>query len=563
MTHEWTTASVNARPRAASDYHADLAQEPSPYELYVRLASLCALWPRKGLAAQWPGSIVVSCGSQAAELCLRLIEDALPDRRGPASCELRVERFVEHLSNGQRLVSRLLARTPPPPAALLRVHSERAHSPGFSAIARLTTLQLDSLTIAFEQQTKSLPFQFGIEHLLASAREAHGLAPLAGLRDDPARPALDYLNLVLPEIVWNLREPQPFGPEDHLFSTAHQISECWLAIAHDRLQRAREADAWPEAAHLLAEAASVITLVIEAGQLLDLMVLSDYHPLRVRLRDGSGAQSRAAQQLAPLAHEAAQRLWAALSERGLSLLELLERPAEQLELHRYLQALKLLGKQIQSFLFQHYLLALGVLGTQSLGSLGYSMHKLAERAAKPIFPRINQGHHDYVMLTNFRHGASSGAIIYKNERAAGYDPYQSDHTPTLCPAPLIARQVLHYFACISARDADGWVALFEPTRGTLHDVDGTRPYLGAERLRIFIHGMFNAFSEMHGTTSGLAIDGNRASIDWHFEAVSYFGLKTAFSGREEFLFDAHGVILEATAHWNPSDVSRQWETRLT
>src|SRR5207244_3293501 len=141
----------------------------------------------------------------------------------------------------------------------------------------------------------------------------------------------------------------------------------------------------------------VLPLAIQAGQLLDQMVLADYHPLRVRLRDGSGAQSPAARQLGPAIRAAAAALWTALDWGSLGVLAVLQSPHEHLDPYRYLTRLKAAGKLLQSFLFHHYTLVLGVLGTHSLGSLGYEMRELAERAVQPVFQEINEAHHDYVM----------------------------------------------------------------------------------------------------------------------------------------------------------------------
>jgi cytochrome c553 len=143
-----------------------------------------------------------------------------------------------------------------------------------------------------------------------------------------------------------------------------------------------EGGRWSAAADALAHACDVLPLAIHAGQLLDQMVLVDYHPLRVRLRDGSGAQSRAARALGPAVHAAAGALWTALERDGLRVLDVLQRPNEHLEPYRFLTRLKLAGKLLQSFLFHHYTLVLGVLGTHSLGSLGYEMRELADYFAK-------------------------------------------------------------------------------------------------------------------------------------------------------------------------------------
>lgn len=536
--------------------------EPTPYELYIRLNQLTALWPEA--PGRWLGEVVAVCGFQAAELTLRLMEDALGDARPEAFPEERVARYAEHLVKGVEITCRLLREIPaPPPGVCVNGDEPRGAgpSPGLMVLTRLSREQLDALSGRLLLATASLPFDVGIEEQLRSLRRARGLFNPGSERQGETV-VMDYRRVVSPEAVRGLREPTPFGPEDHLFSTAHQITECWLKIALRFLDEARvlaERGRWSTAADAMAHACDVLPLAIQAGQLLDQMVLLDYHPLRVRLRDGSGAQSRAARALGPAIRAAAGALWAALERDNLRVLAILQHPNEHLEPYRFLMRLKSAGKLLQSFLFHHYTLVLGVLGTHSLGSLGYEMRELADRAVQPIFAETNQAHHDYVMLTNFEHGHSSGAIVYQNELEHGWNPYLINEQPQACPRELVEARVLAYFQAIEERDADAWLSLFEPRRGQLHDVPGTRPYLGERRLKVFINGMFRAFREMRATCSPPRIEGNSASVDWHFDAVSYHGVSTVLEGREEFLFDDEGFILRAVAHWQPEVVARQWQ----
>jgi hypothetical protein len=536
--------------------------EPTPYELYIRLNQLTALWPET--PGRWPGEVVAACGFQAAELTLRLMEDALGDRRPEAFPEERVARFAEHLIKGVEVSCRLLREVaaPPSPVRASTGESRRLEpSPGLTILARLHGEQLDAVSGRLLLATAGVHFDVGIEDQLRALRRARGLGTLGNERQGETV-VMDYQRVVSPEAARGLSELAPFGPEDHLFSTAHQITECWLKIALHYLDETRvlaERGQWSAAADVMAHACHVLPLAIQAGQLLDQMVLVDYHPLRVRLRDGSGAQSQAARALGPAIRAAAAALWTDLERDNLRVLTILQRPNEHLERYRFLTRLKSAGKLLQSFLFHHYTLVLGVLGTHSFGSLGYEMRELADRAVQPIFPETNQAHHDYVMLTNFEHGHSSGAIVYQNELEHGWNPYLISDPPLACPRELVEARVLAYFRAIEERDAEAWLNLFEPLRGQLHDVPGTRPYLGQRRLRVFINGMFRAFRDMRATCSPPRIDGNQASIDWHFDAVSYHGVATVLDGREEFLFDKSGLILRAVAHWQPAVVARQWQ----
>jgi hypothetical protein len=420
------------------------ATEPTPYELYIRLAELEALWPR-GPEVQL-GEVVLVCGFQAAELTLRLVDDALGDERVAAFAEQRVKRYVEHLVDGVELTCDLLQRIPAQVLAAPACDGESVidDASGFRVLGRVAPDLLDASSRRLLHATSRLPFELGIERQLEGARRERGLQACELPARSPDTPAFDYARAVAPESIRKLREAIPSGPEDHLFSTAHQITECWLRIAHQYLSLARssaEAQHWAQAADAVAAANAVLPLVVDAGQLLDQMVLADYHPLRVRLRDGSGAQSSAARRLGPAVRQVGEALWTAIASANLSVIDILDRPSEHLELYRCLGALKTAGKLAQSFLFSHYLLTLGVLGTHSLGSLGYEIRELAERAAQPLLPEINQAHHDYVMLSNFEHGDRSGSIVYRNELAYGWDPYQSAASASArasCPRSLMA-----------------------------------------------------------------------------------------------------------------------------
>ena len=533
---------------------------PLPYDLYIRLRQMEETWPTG--QDRWDGAIAACCGFQAAELCLRLVDDALRDGRPTAFPGRRVARFVAHLVEGVDLTCRLLRHT----ALTGEVTAAEQHpapSVGFAVVSRLDRALADHMTRRFALATAYLPFRVGVEGQLGDARRRLGLPPLHELDSTPAVPVLDYAAVVSAETVYGLREPQPCGPEDHLFSTAHQLSECWLRVAHHYVETATELagqELWAAADAALSCACETLPLVIQAGQLLDMMVLADYHPLRVRLRDGSGAQSHAAARMFPAARAAARPLWRALAARGLQLADVLQQPAAHLGMHRYLSSLKTLGKRLQSFLHHHYLLALGVLGTNSRGSLGYEINKLGERAARPLFPEIDQAHHDFVMFTNFLYGEASGALVLHNELADGWNPYTRADDGVECSGSVIRERVAAYFRCIEERDAEGWVRLFDPVHGQLQDVPGTRPYLGEQHLRVFIEAMFNAFEQMHGTHREVHVEGNVAVVDWHFDTISYHGRPATFEGTEEFRFGSDGRILHAVARWHPDEVARQWQT---
>src|SRR4051812_37038650 len=175
-----SSSAASDRPRA----------EPTPYELYIRLADLEALWPRAPEAQ--PGEVVLVCGFQAAELTLRLIDDALGDDRDVAFPEQRVKRYAEHLVSGVELVCDLLRSIPVAPLATRGSVAARAvgepvstggtgsPSLGFRVLARVNRDLLDATSGRLLLAAAKLPFELGIEQQLERARREQGLEDCGG-----------------------------------------------------------------------------------------------------------------------------------------------------------------------------------------------------------------------------------------------------------------------------------------------------------------------------------------------------------------------------------------------
>src|SRR4051812_15463462 len=165
-----SSSAASDRPRA----------EPTPYELYIRLADLEALWPRAPEAQ--PGELVLVCGFQAAELTLRLIDDALGDDRVAAFPEQRVKRYAEHLVSGVELVCDLLRNMPAAPLAARAFVAASAfgepgftgggerNSLGFRVLARVSRELFDATSRRILLAAAKLPFELGIEQQLEDAR---------------------------------------------------------------------------------------------------------------------------------------------------------------------------------------------------------------------------------------------------------------------------------------------------------------------------------------------------------------------------------------------------------
>lgn len=489
----------------------------TPYDAYVRLPQLRQTWPAEHEDA---ALVRFVCGFQAIELHLRLADQVLDDDRPAADSPRRLRAIVQQVVEGLEFVASGRTGTTRRPAG--------AEPPGPSAEAirvlrRLPDKPARTLTALFEE------FDW---------------------------PELDYDAVVCPSEVLAQRDFPWQGPEDAMFRSAHQITECWLHIAlreaDEAVGRVR-AQNWRAAAEHVAAAAEAVRLAICSNDLLELMVPADFHPLRVRLREGTAAHSTAAQRMMRLP----ARLVALLTEDGPSLLALMEDPELHLARYRYLRAVSELAKRCQTFLCHHYLLVLDMLGTDTRGTLGYAVRNLAERAMRPIVPELDQARHDVALFASLKHGSRSGTLSSSNEIAAGHHSLPTRPAPSECPETLVRNGIDRYFRAIGDRDVAAWVSLFEPNAGALFDISGTRPHIGAGKLKVFIGSTFEAFSEIRHTYVIESVDRGVADVSWEVNAVSHLGTPATFTGTEKFFFDADGLIIRAEAEWDPSDVARQ------
>ncbi|MFD9698014.1 nuclear transport factor 2 family protein [Lentzea sp. NPDC059081] len=498
-----------------------MAEVPAtPYEAYIRLPELSRTWPDLSAGVDL---IRFVCGFQAVELHLRLTEQILDDRRPAADTPRRLDEVVRGAAAGLRYVA----------AGRADAHPSRPVSGGtpLSAEARRILRRLPARhQRTLDELLDGLTWPGPEDHVLVRPDEVHAL------RDFP----------------WQ-------GPEDAMFRSVHQITECWLHIALSEGAEAAEcvgtAD-WRAAAAHVTSAAGAVRLAIDTNDLLELMVPADFHPLRVRLRDGTAAHSTAARRMMRLPAELTTLLSGGSRDQAV-LFDLLDQPDRDLDRYAYLRSVSELAKRAQTFLCHHYLLVLDMLGTDTRGTLGQEVRKLAERATRPVVPDLDQARHDVALFASLEHGATSGTLSSSSEAAAGIRLPASRPGLSDCPDAAVRQGISRYFRAIAEREPSAWVALFAPVSGTLFDVRGTRPHVGAQKLRLFIGSTFEAFSEIRHTYVIDSIDRGVADVRWTVDAVSYLGTNATFTGTERFYFSTTGEIARADAEWDPTDVARQ------
>ncbi|MEU3607798.1 nuclear transport factor 2 family protein [Streptomyces sp. NPDC035033] len=511
------------RPRAAAPDTARPSRpraetEPTPYALYIRLSALEDAWRS---TPAWPAGSSVAAAVVALDLLTALLSDCAADDRPYIDHRERADRHEELLADCRRLGREMTELLPAP-----------EEDPAAADAVRLLTAR------------------------------STGVPPA---RNSGAPPTAPVALLGERAHLRELRTVRPAGPEDHLFRGAHQITECWLHVAHRGIEAGAAAAAagrWGEADRLLSLGARAVRLATGASRLLDLMDLADYHPLRVMLRDGSGAQSHSARTLPAAVRGAFDVLLTTVERDGRTLVHVLAHgesgAAAELP---YLRSVRRLAKNCQEFLFLHYLLALGVLGSDNTGALGYGMEAMARRAAQPVLPELDGALHDFAKFADLRYARLSGALVLAERRRAGLAtgrcPRTSDVPPDQeCPSAVMVRAVGEYFVRLADRDGEGWAELFHPERGRMVDLAGTKPYVGRAHLRVFAETKFRLFSRMLPVVEDIEVTGpGTARARWTMDTTSYRGTEATARGVEEFRFAADGRILRATTEWNASEVS--------
>ncbi|MET8506320.1 nuclear transport factor 2 family protein [Streptomyces sp. NPDC004787] len=530
----------------------------SPYDLYINFRKLKSLWP--GPTAP-TNNVVLSCGFQAVELCWRLVDHALEDGRQSADRAQRLERYTDMIVNGMRTVSQLMVSDSRFAEGQLQDRQPEAPASGFGLLIELPAYNARRIVDSYNAEFGDKPFDVGVGPYIDKTAD---LLRIPRESDRFRSVTLDYEALVRPQDIHSLHQVEPQSPEDHLFAGVHQITECWLRLVHHFLAEATalaESKLWGAAASRAHKASLALSMAIDAGQLLDLMVLADYHPLRVRLRDGSGAQSAAAQQIRPAGKKALVPLLDELALLGIGPVDVLESPELFPGHFQYLVSLAKFGKRSQEFLFKHYLLALGVMGHRGLGSLGYEVNQMVKRAAAPFFPELDDACHDYAVLMNFAHGRYAGDIISRREAAQSGSAKAVSAPLVQCSASVMMQAVSNYFHFMTAGDAESWVSLFDAEVGRIIDA-GSRPFSGSAHLRIFIESFFRNFPRRSTSFSEVHLEGNKVNVKWRYDLTSYNGVDVSVSGTERFIFSESGLIREATADWNPEDLAAQLRSGL-
>ncbi len=562
MEHGYATAhsvrNVRADPAIldVSCHAYEHAMNSRPYELYISLDDLAPLWAGE---AAWENEQPLRAALISLELSFLLIADAARDGRPAARAGERITRLWGGVLAQIGLLGDLLTPAPPPPgtsapssATNLRPLCDLApRTAALGVPARLVRQCAD----LYESTVEELPFLMGLEPEVSRLRAAYGL-PARSPRAGP--PTLPYDEWVSPRAVAEIFRRRAFNAEDRLFAATHQGVECWMSLVLRALAASSAAAArrdWPSAARSAGQAAAIIAYLTEAVMILDTMVLADYHPLRVRLRDASGAQSRQTVAALAASRRLIEPLDSDLKARGLSYLRVFRRPDAHPAEHTFIEALATLEGRLSAFLFLHYKLAARTLGAESIGSLGVDLESLIERFVRPLWPELDRARHRLGVIAGFAHGRHAGSIVSDLERAPPGPPPDAG---AAADEGRIRAVIADYFDAMRRMDLDRWVGLFAAC-GEIESPAGSRPFRGRQALSVFFRGFMATFErDVVVTERAVRVDAprGRAEVDWRID-VRHRGTPISYAGTERFEIAASGEILRVTVLDDPRDIARQ------
>jgi len=281
--------------------------------------------------------------------------------------------------------------------------------------------------------------------------------------------------------------PSPHGPEDYTFQIPHVILEqfFWYIenVLFSQICMKESGGGNSEVLILVGTLLDVCTKVIG---ILDLMLLADFHPLRVSLHGSSGFYSQAFHRI---------RSWFSRAYRATSSNMNLDQihlcPELFVEETVYLQRLDRASASFRTLSFRHYALAQRTIGSNSMGSAGKSF----EQMQASFLPHPNQVSntakyrtHEY---TNVKYGKFVGlgtqAVVDDAKASAGYAfdlDYNDDENSHPASKELLAALERSFVET----DVQAFVNLFDTSSNCrVEHPSGTLAYLGTRVSAYFMN----------------------------------------------------------------------------
>lgn len=521
-----------------------------PYELYISLDHLQDFWKCK---TDWQNELPLRAISVALELSFLLIYETGQDLRPTLCSEERINRLITGCCQQIELLGEILDSSAIAIDILSNEQSSQTNSKVLTDLDRETLKKLEKWSFFYTLTLEKFPFALGIEQYIELLQSKDIL-----INTKKTKPTIPYDEWINPIAIANIFNLRNFNQEDKIFAAVHQITECWLVVALDCLKRSRlkaQKNNWQAAAAEAKKVCSIINYLAEHILLLETMVLADYHPLRVGLRDASGAQSKQALELVTLAKALFLPITEYLNESKCCLLDIHHTPTKHTQVYQYIEVLLSLELRLNKFFFCHYKLATRILGIESLGSLGFEVQALIKRFTNPLYLDLDEVRYQYVVITNFKYGQYAGNLI------SSLEPKSSEKLidePVEVPGDIIREQVARYIKAIVEHDIDGWVALFE-TDASIEDPYGSREFRNHSGLEVFFRSFIKIFAsriEMKSKEILIFPRQGKAEFNWEIQAT-HKDVPVDFSGREEIQFAKNGKIKRVRVFHDTSAISQQ------
>jgi hypothetical protein len=210
----------------------------------------------------------------------------------------------------------------------------------------------------------------------------------------------------------DLHESNNYGAEDSLFAGIHRIAESWVAASLRLLNVRKLQDA--ERYFLVSD---IIEMLGQTFAVLDLMVMEEYHPLRVALKGSSGAQSEAMLRLSRTILTILKEEFDHWDDRhdGRTLVTTLATPWEDPAAVQLCQALASLDSAHRTLFFSHFERAITVQSVQGLGALGGGLSPLRKRMESPVPGKLDEARFRHAVMHNVANAEHQGKIVKQLE----------------------------------------------------------------------------------------------------------------------------------------------------
>jgi len=338
-------------------------------------------------------------------------------------------------------------------------------------------------------------------------------------------------------------QPSPHGPEDYIFQITHVILEHFFWYIENILS-APSGVANNNGSSALIIMQHIFDSCTKVLGILEFMLLTDFHPLRVAVHGSSGFYSMAWHRI---------RSWFTRTFKETSVMMNLDQVHTCPEMFAketlYVQRLDRVSAAWRTMCFRHYVLAERTIGSNSMGSAGKSFEQM-----QGTFQNHPSGEHNaakYRMheYTNVKYasfvGLGTQAIMDGAKAAVGHDDDMLDnigyeeHCEQSNSKQISKYLLLEIERCFVESDTEAFMELFDTSNCRIEHPPGTLAYLGVKvksyilnftKRHPFIHS-FHCISEKAG------------NITINVDADLFQGTRVQYQIKGNCILDGNGLIL--------------------